>query len=150
MRGQKTVPARSARVFEIIKKMEKRTGWREQNESHIGGKKKRSGRLVGAAGTSKKRAERRRPYHKNLNILHLLKRKKWPQCQKESSWQVRRNRLCQKEKDQSRMSRVSNHEVAGSQDEREPHLDKTGRSEREHEEERVGPTMKEGKFRGED
>ena len=39
--------------------MEERTGWRGQNESQIGEEKK-SGELVGAAETSKERAEWRR------------------------------------------------------------------------------------------
>ena len=37
---KKTVPARSAREFEIRGKMEKRTGWQEQGKSQIGGEKK--------------------------------------------------------------------------------------------------------------
>ena len=37
--------------------MEERTGWRRQNESQIEGEEKRNGRYVGAAETSKKRAE---------------------------------------------------------------------------------------------
>ena len=45
----------------------------------------------------------------NLEILGLLKRKEWPQCHRESSWQVRRSRLCQKEQEQSRLSRVPDH-----------------------------------------
>ena len=56
-----------------------------QNESQIGGEEKKSGRLVGAAETSKKRAEWRRLQRKNLNIQGLLKRKEWPQCHRESS-----------------------------------------------------------------
>ena len=44
------------------------------------------------------------------NILGLRKRKDWPQCHRESSWQVRRSRPCQKEKEQSRQSRVPDHE----------------------------------------
>ena len=71
---------------------------------------KRSGRLVGAAETSKKFAEWRRLQRKNLNVLGLLKRKEWPQCHRESSWQVRGSRPCQKEKEQSRLSIVSDHE----------------------------------------
>ena len=51
--GKKTVPARSAKEFEIRGKMEKRTGWQEQGKSQIGGEKKRNGRLVGVAETSK-------------------------------------------------------------------------------------------------
>ena len=45
---------------------------------------------------------------KNLSILGLLKRKEWPQCHRESSWQVRQSRLCQKKKEQSHLSRVPN------------------------------------------
>ena len=59
--------------------MEERTGWRGQNESQII-EGKRNGRLVGAAETSKERAEWRRLQRKNLSILGLLKRKEWSQC----------------------------------------------------------------------
>ena len=79
---------------------------RGQSESKIGGEKKRNGRLVGAAKTSKELAEWRRLQRKNLSILGLLKRKGWPQCHRESSCQVRQSRLCQKGKEQSRLSRV--------------------------------------------
>ena len=48
--------------------------------------------------------------------------KEWPQCHRGSSWQKRRSRPCQKEKEQSRRSRVSDHEGGESQDGREPHL----------------------------
>ena len=102
--------------------MEERTGWRGQNESQIAGEEKRNGRLVGAAETSKERAEWRRLQRKNLSILGLPRRKEWPQCHRESSWQERRSRLCQKEKEQSRLSRVPDHEGGESQDGREPHL----------------------------
>ena len=70
MRRENTVPARSATEFEIKGKMEERTerdsGRRKEN---------RSGRLVGAAETSKERAEWHRLQWKNLNKLGLLKRK---------------------------------------------------------------------------
>ena len=102
--------------------MEERTGWRGQNESQTGGEKKRNGRLVGAAKTSKERAEWRRLQQKNLNILGLLKRKEWPQCHREGSWQGRQSHSCQKEKEQSRLSRAPDHEGAESQGGREPHL----------------------------
>ena len=46
----------------------------------------------------------------------------WPQCHRESSWQERRSRPCQKEKEQSRLSRVPDHEEEESQGGREPHL----------------------------
>ena len=65
----------SATEFEIRGKMEERTRWRGQNESQIEGQEKRNGRLVGAAETSKERAEWRRFQRKNLSILGLLKGK---------------------------------------------------------------------------
>ena len=43
--------------------------------------------------------------------------------QRESSWQVQKSRLCQKNKEQSRQFRVPDREVGESQDEREPNLD---------------------------
>ena len=99
--------------------------------------RKRSGRLVGAAETSKERAEWRRLQRKNLNILGLLKRKEWLQRHIESSWQEPRSRPWQKEKEQSRQSRVLDHKGGKSQGGREPHLGERGGYEREHEEERV-------------
>ena len=102
--------------------MEERTGWRGQNESQTGGKEKRNGRLVGAAETSKERAEWRRLQQKNLSILGLPKRKVWPQCHRESSWQGRCSCLCQTEKGQSRLSKAPDHEGGESQGGREPHL----------------------------
>ena len=50
------------------------------------------------------------------------KRKKWPQCRTKSSWQERRSRACQKEKEQSRLSRVPDHEGEESQGEQKLHL----------------------------
>ena len=89
--------------------MEETTGRRGQSENQIGGEEKKNGRLVGAAETSKERAEWRRLQRKNLSILDLLKRKRWPQCHRESSWQVFRSRPCQEEKEQSRQFRVPDH-----------------------------------------
>ena len=37
-------------------------------------------------------------------------RKEWPQCRRESSWQERQSRPCQKEEEQSRLSKASDHE----------------------------------------
>ena len=139
MRRERTVPARSATEFEIRGKMEERTGWRGQNESQIIGEEKRNGRLVGTAETSKERAEWRRLQRKNLIKLDLPKRKEWPQCHRESSWQERRSRPCQKEKEQNRLSRVPDH---GG---RVPHL---GEREWEHGKKRVDSTVKEGRFQG--
>ena len=128
--------------------MEERTGWRGQNESQIIGEEKRNGRLVGVAVTGEERAEWRRLQRKNWNKLGLPKRKEWPQCHRESSWQERRSRPCQKEKQQSRLSRVPDHEEGESQDGQEPHLGERGGSEREHEEKRVDSTVNEGRFQG--
>ena len=102
--------------------MEERTGQQRQNESQTGGEEKRNGRLVGAAETSKERAEWRRLQRKNLNIPGLPKSKEWSQCHRESSWQERRSRSCQKEKEQIRQSKAPDHEGGESQDWREPHL----------------------------
>ena len=102
--------------------MEERTGWRGQNESQTRGEEKKNGRLVGAAETSKECAEWRRLQQKNLSILGLPKRKERPQCHKESSWQERRNCLCEKEKEQSRLSRAPDHEGGESQGGQEAHL----------------------------
>ena len=59
---------------------------------------------------------------KNLSILGLPKRKRWPQCHRESSWQVRRSRSFQEEKEQSRQSKAPDHEGGESQGGRELHL----------------------------
>ena len=62
-----------------------------------------------------------------LSILGLPKRKEWPQCHKESSWQGRRSHPCQKEKEQSCLSKAPNREVGESQNERELHLEERKR-----------------------
>ena len=56
-------------------KMEERTKRRRQSESQVGGEEMRSGRLVGAAETSKELAEWRRLQRKILSMLGLLKKK---------------------------------------------------------------------------
>ena len=83
---------------------------RTERESDNRREEKKNGRLVGVAETSKECAEWCRLQQKNLSILGLPKRKEWPQCHRESSWQERRSRPCQKDKEQSRLSRVSDHE----------------------------------------
>ena len=93
---------------------------RGQSKSQIVGKEKKNGRPVGVVETSKERAEGRRLQRKNLSILGLPKRKEWPQCHRESSWQERPSRLFQTER--SRLSRVPDHEGGESQGGREPHL----------------------------
>ena len=122
-----TVLARSASEFEIRGKMEERTGWRGQNESQIVREEKGKGRLVGAAETSKVRAQWRRLQRKNWSILGLPKKKEWPQCHRENRWQGHRSRPCQNEKEQSRLSRVPDHEGGETQGGREPYLGERGR-----------------------
>ena len=86
--------------------MKESTEWRGQSDSQIKREEKRSGRLVGAAVTSKVLAKWRRLQRKNLSKLGRLKRKGSPQCHRESSWQVRQSRFFQKGKEQSRLSRA--------------------------------------------
>ena len=62
-----------AREIEVKGKMEEKTEWRGQSESHRGGKEKRNGRLVGAAETSRELSEWPRLQRKNFNMLSLLK-----------------------------------------------------------------------------
>ena len=96
--------------------MEKRTGWEESDRR----RREEKWQIYGVAETSKERAELRTLQRRNLNILGLPKRKEWSQCHRESSWQECRSRPCHKE--QSRLSRVSDHEGRESQGGREPHL----------------------------
>ena len=126
--GEKTV---FAREFDVKGNMEKRIGWRGQKESPIIGEEKRNGRCVGADETSNKRAEWRRLQRKNWNILGLPKRKVWPQCHRESSWQERRRHPYQKEKEHSRQFRVLDHEGGETQGGREPHLGESEGDQRE-------------------
>ena len=86
-----------------------------------------------------------------MSILGLPKKKRVASVQhRESSWQVPRSRLCQKEKEQSHQSRLPDHEVGESQGERELHRGERERegSEWEHREERVAFTVKKGRFQG--
>ena len=128
--------------------MEERTRRRGQNESQTEGEEKRNGRLVGVAETSKERAEWRRLQRKNLSILGLPKRKEWPQCHRESSWQERRSRLCQKEKEQSRQSKAPDLKRRESRWARAAPWRVRGGSEREHGLGRVDSTVKEDRFQG--
>ena len=52
---------------------------------------------------------------KNLSILGLPKRIEWPQYYKDSSWQERLSRSCQKEKEQSNLPKSSDREVEESE-----------------------------------
>ena len=104
--------------------------------------------FYGVAETSKERAEWRRLQRKNWNILGLPKRKEWPQCHRESSWQERRSRSCQKEKEQSRLSRVPDHEGERVEMGESRTLARVEGSEQEHGEERVDSTVNKGRFRG--
>ena len=124
--------------------MEERTGWRGQNESQIGGEEK--WQTCWHCQDQQKACRMAQALAVNLNILGLPKRKEYPQCHRESSWQERRSPFCQKEKEQSRLSRVPDHEGGVSQD--EPHLGKRGELQQEHGVERVDSMVKEGRFQG--
>ena len=52
---------------------------------------------------------------KNLSILGLPKRKKWPQRHRKNSWQERRSCPSQKEKEQNCQSIAPDHEGGESQ-----------------------------------
>ena len=120
--------------------MEKRTGWRGQNESRIVEEERRSGRLVGAAEISKELAEWRRLQRKNLSILGLLKIRVASVPQREQLAST------PEEKKQSRLSKVPHRMMVEWQGEREPHHGERGGSAREYGEERVHFTVKEGRF----
>ena len=77
---------------------------------------KKSGRLVDAVETSKELAKMALQ-QKSLSMMGLLRRKEWPQCHRENSWQVRQSRLCQKEREQSRLSKARDCKVGESQGE---------------------------------
>ena len=81
--------------------------------------------------------------------MGLPKRKERPQCHRESSWQIRQSRSCQKEKEQNRLFRVPDHEGGESQGGQEPHL---GEREEDQSEsmgrKRVDSTVNEGIFQG--
>ena len=106
----------------IKEKIEERIDWRGQNESQIVGKEKwqtcwccrDQQRACRMAQASEEKLEQL--------VLGLPKRKEWPQCHRESNWQERRSRPCQKEKEKSRLSRVPDREGKESQGGRERHL----------------------------
>ena len=93
------------------------------------------------------RAEWCRLQQKNLSILGLPKWKEWPQCHRESSWQERRSHPCQKEKEQSRLSKAPDHgEERVKMGESRTLATEKG-SEREHGVERVDSIVNKGRFR---
>ena len=59
---------------------------------------------------------------KKLEHTGPAEKERVPQYHRESNWQERWSRFCQKEKEQSRLSRVPDHEGGESQDGRKPHL----------------------------
>ena len=77
-------------------------------------RREKNGRLVGVAETSGELAEWRRLQRKNLNILGLPKRREWLQSYRVSSWQGRQSLFCQKEKEQSHLSRLPDREEGES------------------------------------
>ena len=112
MKKEKTVPARSATGFEIRGKMEDRTGWRGQNKSQVVGEEKWQ-----TCWCCREQQRECRMAQVSAEILEhtgpVEKEKVASVPQRESSRQERRSRLSQKEKEQSRESRVPNHEGGG-------------------------------------
>ena len=100
-------------MFVVKEKMEKKTVWRGRSEILRGGEKK--WQIFGGAKTSREFAEWRRLDLKNLNKLHLPKRKGWSKRHKVSRWQGPPSHLCQKKKEQNHQSRSPNHEMEKSQ-----------------------------------
>ena len=94
-----------------------KAGQRRQSESQRGVVEKRNGRLVSAAEATNELEEERRLQQKNLNTLDLPNKKGLPKYHKTSSWQGRQSHLCQKKKEQSRLSRPPDREVEKSKGE---------------------------------
>ena len=134
-KGEKAVPARSATEFEIIGKMEERT------ERESDRRREEKWQTCWCCRDQQRACRMAQASAKNLNKLGLLKRKEWPQCHRESSWQVRRSHRCQKEKEHSCLSSVPDHQGGESQGGQEG-----GGSEREHGEVRVDSMVNEGRF----
>ena len=127
-------------------KMEGRTGWREQNESQTGGEEK--WHTCWCCRDQQRACRMAQASAEKLVHTSLPKRKEWPQCHRERSWQVRRSRPYQKEKEQSRLSTVPDHGGRESRWARAAPWRERGGSVREHGEERVDSTVNEGRFQG--
>ena len=112
----------------------------EERTAREKGEEKRNGRLVGAAETSKELAEWPRLQRKNLSILGLLKRKVSSVPQREQLASTPELPL-PKEKEQRHLSKASPYE--GGRESRWARA--APWREREHEEERVNSTAKEGR-----
>ena len=108
--------------------------------------RRRSGRLVGGAETSKELAEWRRLQWKNLNILASSKGKSGLSA---TGRAVGKYATFAKTKTKRYLSTSPDYEGGESQGEREPHLRERRESERRHREVRVDSTVKEGRLQGE-
>ena len=96
-------------------------GRKERESDRRRREEKRSGRLVGAAEASRA-CRMAQVSAEKLEHSGPAEKEEWRQCHRESSWQVRQSRPCQKEKEQSRLSRGPDLKVGESQDGRESHL----------------------------
>ena len=85
-------------------KMEERTEWRGQNENQIEGEEK--WKTCWCCGDQQSACRMVQASAEKLKHTELAEKKRWPQCYRESSWQVRQSRLCQKGKEQNRLSRA--------------------------------------------
>ena len=124
--------------------MEERTEWRGQNESQIEGKEKwqtcwccrDQQRTCRMAQASAEKLEHTGPAEEK-GVASVPQREQLASTRQEAK----------RKKEQSRLSRVPDHEGGESQSGRELHLARGG-SEREHGVERVDSTVKEGRFQG--
>ena len=104
-------------------------------------RREKNGRLVGAAETSKERAEWRRLQRKNLSIQGLPKRKEWPQCHREREQLASTPEPPLPKGTEPSVQSTGSWRGGESQGGRE-----RGGSKREHEEERVDSMVNEGRF----
>ena len=84
--------------------MEERTEWRGQSESQIGGDEK--WQTCWCYRDQQRACRMAQASAEKLEHTGPAENKEWPQCHRESSWQVRQSRLCQKGKEQSHLSRA--------------------------------------------
>ena len=87
--------------------MKERTGWRGQNESQIVGKEK--WQTCWCCRDQQRACRMAQASAEILEHTGPAEKKRWPQCHRDSSWQVRQCRLCQKGKELNRLSRAPDH-----------------------------------------
>ena len=107
---EKTVPTKSATEFEMREKMEERTGWRGQNKSQI--REEEKWQAYWCCRDQQRAYKMTQASAEKLEHTEPAEKKKVSSVPSAilANWQVRQSRLCQNEKEQSRLSRVPDHE----------------------------------------